>query len=151
MVMWYIYISICFCTCMYVCMGTLCVCVYRLLGNGILTVQDNDMWKLKRQLYDPAFTKRYVLHVQWWSELGMRWYDPFSYLRTLLVPFNEITNKFLDQLKPFADGASRVPIKLQFGEFVLDVLSKVKKVWLSCVVAKQCMQVCLRVYIWLFS
>ena len=64
-----------------------------------------------------------------------------------MVLFNEITNKFLDQLKPFADGASRVPIKLQFGEFVLDVLSKVKKVWLSCVVAKQCMQVCLRVYI----
>jgi hypothetical protein len=48
-----------------------------------------------------------------------------SHLKTLLVPFNEVTSKFIEQLKPLADGATRVPMKLRFGECTLDVISKV--------------------------
>ena len=48
-----------------------------------------------------------------------------SYLKALLVPFNEMTNKFLMQLKPLADGVSKVPMKLRLGEFTLSVISKV--------------------------
>ena len=31
------------------------------MGNGILTIPDYDSWKPRRQLYDPAFKKRYML------------------------------------------------------------------------------------------
>ena len=50
--------------------------------------------------------------------------DP-SYLKTLLKPFNEITNEFLDELKSLADGETKVPMKTHLGEFSLDVISKV--------------------------
>ena len=49
----------------------------------------------------------------------------FSYLKTLLEPFNEIANNFIDRLKPLADGVTAVPMKTQFGEFFLKVISKV--------------------------
>ena len=52
----------------------------------------------------------------------------FSFLKTLLAPFNEETNKFIEQLKPLADGATEVPMKLHFGDFVLNVISKVIKI-----------------------
>ena len=48
-----------------------------------------------------------------------------SYLKTLLTPFNEILTKFLDQLKPLAGGSTIVPMKVHFGEFTQDVISKV--------------------------
>lgn len=47
-----------------------------------------------------------------------------SYLKTLLDPFNDMVNKFLDQIKPLADGTT-VPMKRHFGEFTLSVISKV--------------------------
>ena len=37
----------------------LIIAIYnRLMGNGILTIQDNETWKPRRQLYEPAFKKR---------------------------------------------------------------------------------------------
>ena len=49
----------------------------------------------------------------------------YSYLKTLLVSFNEETNKFIEQLKPLTDGVTSVPMKVHFGDFVLNVISKV--------------------------
>ena len=49
----------------------------------------------------------------------------YSYLKTLLVSFNEETNKFIEQLKPLTDGVTSVPMKAHFGDFVLNVISKV--------------------------
>lgn len=77
----------------------------RFMGNGLVTILDYETWKPRRQLYDPAFRK--------------------SYLKTLLTPFNEILTKFLDQLKPLAGGSTIVPMKVHFGEFTQDVISKV--------------------------
>ena len=51
----------------------------------------------------------------------------FSYLKTLLIPINDVTNKLIEQLKPFADGVTKVPMKLRFGDFILNVISKVIK------------------------
>ena len=50
---------------------------------------------------------------------------PFSYLKTLMEPFNEVVDKFLDKLKPLADGATAVPMKTKFSELTLKVISKV--------------------------
>ena len=50
-----------------------------------------------------------------------------SYLKTLLVPFNEMVKKFLDQLQPLANGSTTVPMKVHFGEFTQDVISKVRQ------------------------
>lgn len=48
-----------------------------------------------------------------------------SHLKTLLDPFNEIANEFIDKLKLLADGKTTVPMKLKFSEFTLKVISKV--------------------------
>ena len=48
-----------------------------------------------------------------------------SYLKTLLIPFNEMVEKFLGQIQPLADGSTTVPMKVHFGEFTQDVISKV--------------------------
>ena len=29
------------------------------MGNGLLTIPDTETWKPRRQLYDPAFKKRF--------------------------------------------------------------------------------------------
>ena len=50
-----------------------------------------------------------------------------SYLKTLLIPFNEMVKKFLDQIQPLADGSTAVPMKVHFGEFTQDVISKVRQ------------------------
>ena len=48
-----------------------------------------------------------------------------SYLNTLLVPINAVTTKLIEELKPLADGMTQVPMKLRFGDFTTDVISKV--------------------------
>ena len=48
-----------------------------------------------------------------------------SYLKTLLEPFNAIANRFIDNLEPLADGNTDVPMKTKFGEFTLEIISKV--------------------------
>ena len=44
------------------------------------------------------------------------------------MPFSEIVSKFIDQLKPLADGKSEIPMKVKFGEFTLDVISQVQRI-----------------------
>ena len=51
-----------------------------------------------------------------------------SYLNTLLVPINAVTTKLIEELKPLADGVTKVPMKLRFGDFTNDVISKVNLV-----------------------
>ena len=48
-----------------------------------------------------------------------------SYLKTLLIPFNEMVKTFLDWIKPLADGNTTIPMKVRLGEFTQDVISKV--------------------------
>ena len=36
-----------------------------------------------------------------------------------------MTNKFIEQLKPLANGTTRVPMKLHFRDLILNVISKV--------------------------
>lgn len=49
----------------------------------------------------------------------------FSYLKLLLKPFNEMVEKFLEQIKHLADGKTEVPMKVHFGELTQNVISKV--------------------------
>ena len=43
----------------------------------------------------------------------------------LLEPFNEMATKILEQLKPHATGVEKVPMKVHFSEYTLNVISKV--------------------------
>ena len=52
----------------------------------------------------------------------------FSHLKTLTTPFNESVDKFLDKLRPLADGKSAVPMKSHLAGLTLDVISKVSSV-----------------------
>ena len=97
------------------------------MGNGLLTIPDYDTWKPRRQIYDPAFKKRQDLRLFLCSTNFFIVYifSLYSYLKTLLEPFNEIANRFIDNLDPLADGRTDVPMKIKFGEFTLEVISKV--------------------------
>jgi hypothetical protein len=102
---------------------------HRFLGYGLFSIVDYDTWKPRRQLYDPAFRKRYDI---WDIEAITPCHAHniifvVSYLKTLLIPFNEMVEKFLDQMQPLASGSTIVPMKVHFGEFTQDVISKVSQ------------------------
>ena len=44
---------------LYICCNTHNLIWYRFLGDGVFSIIDYDTWKPRRQLYDPAFRKRY--------------------------------------------------------------------------------------------
>ena len=50
-----------------------------------------------------------------------------SYLKTLLDPFNEMVNRFLEEIKPLADGEEAIPMKHHLGELTLNIISKVSQ------------------------
>ena len=102
------------------------------MGNGLLIIPDYDTWKPRRQIYDPAFKKRQDLRLfLFCSNKSCKFFfivhlfPTCSYLKTLLEPFNEIANRFIGNLDPLADGRTDVPMKIKFGEFTLEVISKV--------------------------
>ena len=102
----------------------------RFLGKGLLTLVDYETWKPRRQLYDPSFRKRLLLQVTNYYTIGKCAINRLilmfcSYLKTLLTPFNEMADRFLEQIKPLADGATLVPMKRHFGELTMDAISKV--------------------------
>jgi len=39
--------------------------------------------------------------------------------------FNECVDRFLARLRPLADGKTQVPMKIEFTDLTLDVISKV--------------------------
>lgn len=55
-----------------------------------------------------------------------------SYLKSLLEPFNAIADRFIENLVPLADGKTDVPMKIKFGEFTLEVISKVYNTVVLC-------------------
>ena len=59
----------------------------------------------------------------------------YSYLKTLLISFNEMaTNVLIERLRHKADGKTRVAMKTLFGEYTVKVISKVGLLSLtSCV------------------
>ena len=48
-----------------------------------------------------------------------------SYLKSLTPMFGECVDKFLDKLRPLADGRTQVPMKKHIHNAALDVISKV--------------------------
>ena len=52
-------------------------------------------------------------------------YSLCSYLKSLVPSFNECADKFLEGLRPLADGKTTVPMKAHLAEVTLDVISKV--------------------------
>ena len=49
----------------------------------------------------------------------------YSYLKSLVPSFNECADKFIQGLRPLADGKTTVPMKEHLAEVTLDVISKV--------------------------
>ena len=46
-------------------------------------------------------------------------------LNSLVPSFNECVDRFLARLRPLADGKTQVPMKIEFTDLTLDVISKV--------------------------
>ncbi len=49
----------------------------------------------------------------------------FSYLKTLLGTFNEMTNATIEELVPVADGKTVIPLKKYISKLATDIISKV--------------------------
>lgn len=81
------------------------VCGERFLGNGLLSVTDNNVWKPRRKIYDAGFHRSQTK------------------LQTPMI--NECVTKVVDQLKPLADGKSFVGMKDFLHTITADVISKV--------------------------
>ena len=63
-----------------------------------------------------ASMKKYCV----WSHSSL-----YSYLKSLVPSFNECADKFIQGLRPLADGKTTVPMKEHLAEVTLDVISKV--------------------------
>jgi len=48
-----------------------------------------------------------------------------SYLKGLVPSFNECVDRFLERLRPLADGKTEVPMMEEFATLTLDVICKV--------------------------
>ena len=99
------------------------------MGRGLVSVLDYNTWKPRRQLYDPAFKKRFIYlqmtYIRSYDDSNNNIFFLISNLKTLLDPFNELASRFIEELRPKANGVETVPMKIKFGEFTLNVISKV--------------------------
>ncbi|KAM6915246.1 cholesterol 24-hydroxylase-like [Xenentodon cancila] len=77
----------------------------RLLGNGLVTVQDHNLWYKQRRIMDPAFSN--------------------MYLRGLMGTFNERAEKLMDKLADVADNNAEANMLHLANCVTLDVIAKV--------------------------
>jgi len=49
----------------------------------------------------------------------------YSYLKTLVKTFSEITNNTINEMKPLADGKTEVPLKKYMLQLAMNILNKV--------------------------
>ncbi|KAL9970601.1 hypothetical protein ACROYT_G023006 [Oculina patagonica] len=77
----------------------------RFLGTGLLTNTDNESWKRRRAIMNPAFHRKC--------------------LKDLMSSFNSTANVLLDHLGTMADGKTEVCMFDQFSRAALDVICKV--------------------------
>ena len=52
----------------------------------------------------------------------------------MLEPFNEMASKFIEDLRPNAKEVDTIPMKIKFGEFTLNVISKVGLI-IPCIIS----------------
>ncbi|XP_058947427.2 cholesterol 24-hydroxylase [Pocillopora verrucosa] len=77
----------------------------RFLGNGLATNVNNEVWKQRRGLMNPAFHRKY--------------------LKDLMSSFNATADLLISHLGKMADGKTEVCILEQFGHAALDIICKV--------------------------
>ncbi|XP_075700165.1 cholesterol 24-hydroxylase-like [Rhinoderma darwinii] len=77
----------------------------RTLGRGLLTDRDYDHWHKQRRIFDPAFSKTYLI-----GSMG---------------PFNEKAEDLMEKLAQKADGKSEVVMHNLFSRVTLDIIAKV--------------------------
>ena len=70
-----------------------------------------------------------------WYHANMWQSSLYSYLKGLVPSFNEGADKFIEGLRPLADGKTTVPMKEHLAEVTQDVISKVQGLWnkLPCI------------------
>ena len=77
----------------------------RLLGGGLVTEVNHDVWQRKRTAMNPAFHRKY--------------------LKELITQFNSCCDAFLDRLSSLADGETEIKMADEFNRVTLDVIGKV--------------------------
>ncbi|XP_022793261.1 cholesterol 24-hydroxylase-like [Stylophora pistillata] len=77
----------------------------RFLGNGLATNVDNENWKRRRGIMNPAFHRKY--------------------LKDLMISFNATADLLIAHLGKMADGKTEVCLLEQFGHAALDIICKV--------------------------
>ncbi|XP_078516273.1 cholesterol 24-hydroxylase-like isoform X1 [Lissotriton helveticus] len=77
----------------------------RCLGKGLLTSTDNDRWYKQRRIFDPAFSR--------------------SYLMGLMGTFNEKAETLMEKLEGLSDGKTEVSMLDLMSRLTLDVIAKI--------------------------
>ncbi|KAK7907132.1 hypothetical protein WMY93_015744 [Mugilogobius chulae] len=77
----------------------------RLLGNGLVTAVDHDLWYKHRRVMDPAFSS--------------------LYLRGLMGTFNERAEKLMERLSEEAENQTEVSMLHMMNCVTMDVIAKV--------------------------
>jgi len=96
------------------------------MKDGLATIPSYKDWKLRRQLYDPAFKKKYVMHQ---ADRAIYWLFLFlSYLKTLVEVFSETTTEMVNEIKPLADGKTVVPLKKYIRQLTMNIISRVSHI-----------------------
>uniref|UniRef100_A0A8D0GRG6 Cholesterol 24-hydroxylase n=1 Tax=Sphenodon punctatus TaxID=8508 RepID=A0A8D0GRG6_SPHPU len=77
----------------------------RFLGNGLVADQDYDHWHQQRRIFDPAFSRTYLI----------------GFMGT----FNEKAEELMNKLEGKADGETEVDMMNMLSRVTLDVIAKV--------------------------
>ena len=77
----------------------------RLMGDGLVTEMNHDLWQKRRNLLNPAFHRRYLMN--------------------LMTAFNSSCDLFLAKMDEMADGETVVDMAKEFARVTLDVIGKV--------------------------
>ncbi|KAK2159360.1 hypothetical protein LSH36_154g05037 [Paralvinella palmiformis] len=113
------------------------VCGERFLGHGLVTMMNHKLWKRRRAIINPAFHKNcdYVDCGCWnfghFASTGMpqsthlEMRASVRLLSKMMDQFNEMADKWLNQLEPLADGGNYFDMAEYFGRVTLDVIGKV--------------------------
>ena len=78
---------------------------HRLMGTGLVTELNHEVWQKRRNLLNPAFHRRYLMN--------------------LMTAFNSSCDLFLAKLDEMADGETVVDMAKEFARVTLDVIGKV--------------------------
>ena len=97
----------------------------RFMGNGLVTEISHDKWKIRRDLFNQGFNKKYKDCKSLKGSLGIRNLN-FSVLSNMITEFNSKADILVTHLKKKADGKTEIRLLDEFNHTALDIIASVR-------------------------